>query len=252
VAILAVPAAAADCPPAAVVAERLQALDLESSSRTARFEWDPPMSLFTKAAERPGRPMVETIGLIGCGAMLVDLPVEPLWMALNDEEHFSTEGYLPLVQSKVIKGRAHQGERLIYQSFKSFGFGRWWVNRVWQNAELYRSSDRQMWELVWEDVMDEVKPEEPPLASLIPKVDPIKSSRGAWLLIPMGESCTLMEYYTDSNPGGLISAAQRLLGGRTMRSTFEGMVEIAREDISKPHDGAPFTRPDGTPITPGE
>ena len=78
--------------------------------------------------------------------------------------------------------------------------------------------------------MAEMDPAEPPLDELIDDVSPIETSRGAGLLISLGERCTLMEYFTDSKPGGLITSAQRLFGGRTLRSTIEGMVEMARED----------------------
>jgi hypothetical protein len=242
------PTAEAGCPPPDEVLARLAEAGLERASRTALFEWEVPIELIAGAAETPGRARVETVGLVGFAVMLAEMPVEPLWMAINDEEHFITEGYLPLVQSEVIDGTSRGGERLIYQSFKKFGIGRWWVNRVWQNRELYESSNGELWELAWQDVMAEVDPHAPPLDGLIDDVTPIDSSRGAWLLVPVGESCTLMEYFTDSDPGGLITSAQRLFGGRTLRATIEGMVVLALEEIPAPHEGSAFERPDGTEI----
>jgi hypothetical protein len=68
------------------------------------------------------------------------------------------------------------------------------------------------------------------------------------VLIPLGDSCTQVEYFNTTDPGGAIGATQRLMIARTIRSTMQGISRLAQEHVTLPHDGAMFQRPDGTPL----
>ena len=68
------------------------------------------------------------------------------------------------------------------------------------------------------------------------------------MLIPLEADCTLIEYVTISDPGGLLGVAQVLGSGLVIRETLEGVERLAREHIPEPHPGAQFMRPDGSPI----
>ena len=179
--------------------------------------------------------------------MLATVSIEAFWMALNDENHHDEGGYLPLRDSQVISGHPGEGGRQTFQYFKKAGLGRWWVNRMEMNAELYAATDGRLWELVWEDVMEQYPGDQPPVEidGSVPKV---RSSVGCWLLMRVGEGCTLVEYAADGDPGGVVGALQWLAASRTLRSTMEGMMQIARVHLDEPHAAIRFVRPDGTPL----
>jgi hypothetical protein len=182
----------------------------------------------------------------GYGSLVVPLPVERLWMAVNDEEHHA--GELPVRRSEVIGGTPRGASRTIFQYFKRWGIGRWWVSRVAMNRELFESSQGRLWELHWEARIDSVDTTKPPVSDVADKIKPLKKSSGAWLMVPLGGSCTLVEYYNYTDPGGALETAQRLLINRSIRSTLNALARLAEEHVEQPHEGPPFVRPDGSPI----
>ena len=95
--------------------------------------------------------------------------------------------------------------------------------------------------------LEEYPGEEPPVA-IEDSVPKIVGSRGAWLLARLGDGCTLVEYVTRGEPGGVIGALQFLAASRTLRDTVEGMVEMTRDHLEEPHPTVRFVRPDGTPL----
>jgi hypothetical protein len=239
----------AGCPPQSVILERLAAADLSRASRTARYQADAPDKIYSKAAKKPRKPVANVKGKTGIGVIVVDLPVELLWKAVNDENHFTLDdGYLPVRHSEIIDGTPGSQSRLLFEQFHKFGVGRWWVSRLEMNEELYRNSEGRLWELHWEDRTHDVDPSRPPLDSVSSRFDPIRSSHGAWLLVPLDDSCTLVEYFVWVDPGGFLAKAQFLFAGRTVRDSLQGVVRLAEEHLSLPHAGIRFLRPDGTPL----
>lgn len=236
------------CPDAEEIMARLRSLELERTSRTVLFGYEPPWYLYEKALERPGRPAVDRHGLKALGVLLASVPVEWLWMAVNDEPHHEEGDYLPLQDSRVIDGPSRGSRRIMYQHFRKAGVGRWWVDEVEMNGELFAASGGALWEIRWRDLMSEPAGESVPEGVPDPRVGPINSSVGAWLLIPLAESCTLVDFYTHSDPGGFLSVLQWLGAGRVVKGTIEGMAGLAAEHIPEPHPGALFVRPDGTVI----
>ena len=231
-----------------MIRAHLETLDLEQAARTVLFGWEPPWDLYERAIERPGRTAVERHGLKALGVLVADVPVEPLWMAINDEEHHAEGDFLPLKDSRVIDGTNRGTWRIMYQQFRKAGVGRWWVDEVELSGELFDESGGALWELRWRDLMSEPAGASVPAGIPDPRVGPIRSSVGAWLLIPLSESCTLVEFYTHSDPGGFLSILQWLGAGRVVRDTIDGMARMSQEHIPEPHPGARFVRPDGTPI----
>ena len=245
--LLALPAASfADCPPAGTSA-LLASLPLDSTSRTDVIGLAAPRELYRQALATPDLGFVERDGNQSQGAMLATVPIEAFWMALNDEDHHDEGGYLPLRESQVIAGEPGDGGRRTFQYFKKAGLGRWWVNRMDMNADLYAATDGRLWELVWEDVLEEYAGDEPPVEidGSVPKV---KGSVGAWLLVRLGEACTLIEYAAEGELGGVVGAFQWLAANRTLRSTMQGMLEMARNHLGEPHPAITFVRPDGSPL----
>lgn len=184
--------------------------------------------------------------------MLVELPVESLWKAINDDHHHAQGGYLPLRASEVVKGERGRSGREVFQYYVKAGFGRWWVNRLEMNDELYRSSNGTLWELRWHDVLEDYDDGGPPV-EMSTAVRSIEEAHGAWLLTNLGGSCTLIEYVADGEPGGFVGAVQWLALTRTMRHTMRGIVDIATEHLAEPHSIDAFVRPDGAALeAPGD
>ncbi|TNF81798.1 MAG: hypothetical protein EP299_01905, partial [Acidobacteria bacterium] len=213
----------AGCPPAEKILEYLAGIDLRLASRTTRFSLEPPEQLYAKAAADPGKAVTERRGLQAAGVMVAEVPVETLWMAINDEDHHAEGDYLPIRYSQVIGGANRGQSRLLFQYFRKLGVGRWWVDRMDMDGELFRRTEAKLWELRWQDEMDSYDRSPPPEISIDPKVPPIRETRGAWLLVPIGAGCTLIEYSIWSDPGGLLSKAQLLMARSVVRDTLEGM-----------------------------
>jgi len=238
----------AQCPPPEIAA-RLADLPLAEASRTQRFGLPVPESLLSEAISSPGRPIPSRDGKIIQGAMLVPVPIERWWQVINDDDHHDEGGYLPLLRSEVINGAPGRSGRETFQYYKTWGLGRWWVNRLEVNESLYRLSDGALWELRWEDAMADYPGDEPPL-EIGSDVSPIEQAWGAWLLVSLGERCTLIEYVAGGEPGGIVGALQWMAMTRMLKMTFRGMVDMVREHLPEPHPKLVFHRPDGTPIEP--
>lgn len=233
--------AVAECPTPQEIAAIVAGIDFRGTVGA-----EVPAELYREAARQPGRPAVAREGKHGFGVLVAGLPVERLWMGIGDEEHHARE--LPVQRSEVIAGTPRGGSRRIFQYFKRWGVGRWWVSDVTMDAALYESSGGGLWQLRWQDAMETADRSRPPLSEVAGKIAPIRASRGGWLLVPLGADCTLVAYSNLSDPGGAVGATQWILVPRTLRATLLGATRLAGEHLEQPHDGPPFLRPDGTPI----
>jgi hypothetical protein len=250
VSVVATARPAGACPSASGLAEALASVDLATASRTARFESALPRDLYAEATRKIGRAVAARDGDRVFGVLVAERPIVPLWKALNDEDHHALDGrYVPVRTSRVIDGDPRGQSRLLLQSFDKLGIGRWWVSRVWMNRELFAASGGRLWEIVWEDRMAEVDRTIPPVSDIAADLRGIDRSRGSWLLVPLADRCTLVEYFSWTEPGGFVGATQALVARKAVRDTIEGVVRLADEHIAvAPHSGPPFVRPDGTPL----
>ena len=239
--------AAASCPAPDDVEARLAEIGLERAARTTRFSTPPPRKLYVQAAGDAGTLFTLRDGKKGFGVVVVELPVEALWAVINDEDAHDTAGYLPLARSEVIGGTPRGTSRVVFQAGERMGLGRWWVTRTAMSGELYEASGGDLWEVVWQDDMENVDRDRPPVDDA-PDLSPIQWSRGAWLLVPLAEECTFVEHFSWSSPGGFVGMLQGLVLGRALRESIEGVVRLADERYRVPVDGPPFVRPDGSPL----
>ena len=237
-----------ECPSQQKIEAQLRQLDLTAAYRTEEFDLQPPWKLYEKAAEKPGKVFVDRSGKLGQAVVIAEIPVEALWMAINDEDHYADGDYLPVEHSEVIDGTARGERRILFQYFKRSGVSRWWIDEVVMNRELFEESDGRLWELRWWDLMADRTEDGLPERYSDLGLSPIKESRGAWLMIPVSESCTLIEYVTVSNPGGFLNLAQWFASGHVIRENLEGLQRLATEHIPEPHPESRFLRPDGTVI----
>lgn len=247
-ALAAAAAARAGCPPADRLEEALAGLGLERASRTVRFGQEVPTDLYREAAGEVGEPVVKRSGTRGYGVVLAALPLAELWMAVNDEDHHDLEGdYIPVEISQVIGGEPRGRERLLFQAFHRWGVGRWWVSRVRMNEELFRASERRLWEVFWSDEIESADTGSPPIAEVAAKDRPLQSSEGSWLMAPLAADCTAVEYYTFTEPGGIVRLGQMLFAKKGVTLALEGLLNLAREHVSD-HDAGEFVAPDGEPL----
>ena len=76
---------------------------------------------------------------------------------------------------------------------------------------------------------------------------PIAWSKGAWLLVDLGNNTTLIEYHTWSDPGGSIPVgATTRFAARTVKTNLKSMVAFTREHIPTCPDT--FMKPDGSAL----
>ena len=243
------PAHSGECPSKEQILAHVAEVRPERGTRTVRFGAAPPTELYEKAAGAIGRTFVEREGRTVQGVLVTPRSIETMWKALNDEPHHALDGkYVPVRRSEILSGTPRGQSRVLFQYFKKAGVGRWWVSRVEMNPELFRESQGAIWELHWKDILDTVDPSKPPLDAVSRDMPPLEGSYGAWFLVPLGESCTLLEYYNHTEPGGFVSLAQALLAKSSVRGTLDGLVRLADEHLLEPHPDAVFMRPDGTPL----
>jgi hypothetical protein len=235
------------CPSAEAVLERLKAVDPDRGSRTAVFHSPSPTELYEKAADEQGQSFAAKDGKTVWGVIVTEHPIEAIWKAINDEPHHAIDGdYVPVRHSEIIGGTPRGESRVLFQYFKKAGIGRWWVTRVEMNEKLYSASEGSIWELTWKDAQDDVDPSEPPMNAVSDNMPALEASYGAWFAVPIGDRCTLLEYYNHTEPGGFVSFAQGLLAKKSVRDTIDGIVRLADEHVPAPHPDSVFIRPDGT------
>ncbi len=254
--LLAVPALAADgtataaCPNPSDARRALAAVDRSASARVARFAEPLPADLFERATGEPGRGFTERDGRTVHGAMLAELPVALVWQAVSDEEHFdlNDERYMPLVRSEVVDRSDDGIRKTVFQTFSKFGISRWWLSEVTVSRELFATSGGAIWEVSWADVIDRSGQPDPRVRDAVGSMKPLRKTYGAWLLVPLGERCTYVDYIVHADPGGLVGAIQVMFASKAVRDTLEGVVRLAQEHVRAAHEPGDFAAPDGSPL----
>ena len=182
----------------------------------------------------------------GYGVSVVNVPIATLWKAVTDEDHHANA--LPISRSLTIAGQPRTPDHTIFQYMKvPILTDRWWVVRIRYNAALYAASNGRAWELVWDDRLDEPAITGKVDASLTEDGMPIAWSKGAWLLIDLGDGRTLVEYHTWSDPGGSVPAgpASRFAAGE-VKNNLKSIAQFARAHT--PSCSGRYVRPDGSPL----
>jgi hypothetical protein len=244
IALLAAAVVSAECPDVETMRARLAEVDLTRAARTQRFEQPVPAELHGEAIAAVSKPFAVRDGGRVTGVMVAPVAAAAIWRAINDEEHHA-EGFLPVNYSEVVEGRPRGKDRVLFQYYARAGIGRWWASRVFINDKVHEATGGKVWELHWSDWMDEVDRTLPTIAKVNADIRPIVASEGAWLLVPLGESCTLIEEYSSSDPGGALGAIQALVAAGAIRDTLTGIVEMATDHRCEPPAASGFHGPDG-------
>jgi len=184
----------------------------------------------------------------GWGVTVFKEPVERVWATLTNEEVL--DGKMSLDVSAILEGPEFGHGRLIFQSLDLPRplTDRYWLTRISHGAEAYRASKGALWELSWVDENKTKSLAGTPYAKYEDKATPLDWTRGAWLLIPLSNGNTLVEYFIWSDPGGFIppAFASKFAPGQVL-STFEDMESVVVEQMGKPFP-AGAVKPDGSKL----
>jgi hypothetical protein len=182
----------------------------------------------------------------GWGVTVFKEPVERVWAALTNEEVL--DGKMSLDVSAVLEGPEYGHGRLIFQSLDLPRplTDRYWLTRISHGAAAYRASKGALWELSWVDENKTKSLAGTPYAKYEEKATPLDWTQGAWLLVPLSNGNTLVEYFIWSDPGGFIppALASKFAPGQVL-STLESMESVVVEQLGKPLP-AGVVRPDGS------
>jgi len=182
------------------------------------------------------------------GVAVFDLPVEAVWMAVNDEESFPTVSKVTVCE--VVAGDKRRTGRLVFGYMPvgvPFVKDRWWMVSVHQNGEMYAASEGMLWEKAWTDATDRDRLDGSRVADFADAGQSLGFSRGSWLLQRLDEDRTLVEYFVWTDIGGRLPSGpiSRLAKG-AVRDQMRAIGRLAeeREDDSR----AGWLGPDQQPL----
>jgi hypothetical protein len=160
------------------------------------------------------------------------------------------DGKFSLGVSTILQGEPFRNGRLIFQTLelpRPFS-DRYWITRATHGSEAYTESGGALWEVAWQDVNKEVSLQGTAYASYEEEGTPVEWTVGAWLLVPLSNDKTLVEYVVSSSPGGRVPAslAARFAPGQVLQ-TLDGMQKFVVEESKSPFP-AGVERPDGSPL----
>lgn len=173
-----------------------------------------------QVAGRP--PMAWAVGIM-------DVGLEDLWAALNDETHHV--GITPLSYAAVLRGSPCADDRHAMMVLPVPVLDdRWLINHNRFNGGVARASGGSVRELTWEAAPD-------PSAFVLPEAAKpliegavyVTANSGAWWLVALDEGHTLAEYASATDPGGVVPtgpATSFAAGG--LDKTFSAMERYAR------------------------
>ena len=167
---------------------------------------------------------------MGWGIAVVDVPIDRMWAALNEELHHKE--LLGLSHVEVVRGEACANRRRVLMVLPlPVVSDRWWVVENRFNTRLAAASEGRVRELTWGRVAieDEDALSDSARQAIAESVE-VTFNQGAWLLAELGPTKTLAEYHSWSDPGGSLPAgpASRF-ASRTIDATIQRLVRYAKE-----------------------
>lgn len=163
------------------------------------------------------------------GAAILDVPIDTLWRALNDELAFV--GTTVLSYARVVQGPACGSDRygLMVMDIPVLD-DRWFINHNTHNSTVYNRSGGTVRELAWWSTTD---PAQIALnaADQAATEDAVFVSRneGAWWLVQLSGDRVLAEYTSLTDPGGSVPAGPTATFSKgALNETFDGMLAMAK------------------------
>ncbi|MCP4808388.1 MAG: hypothetical protein GY913_06230 [Proteobacteria bacterium] len=182
----------------------------------------------------------------GWGVCVWDVPIEAVWKAVNNEDEASD--YMAPERSGTVDGTAHHSDRASFQYVSApLVTDRWWVTRWTFNEALYAASSQMIWEVSFVDDLDPTFMAGTTFEPLLEDSMPIAWAKGGWLLIPLSDGSTWVEYFSWANPGGSIpSGLFSKFADKEVLATFEAVEARAKYHEKNGTDG--YVKPDGTEL----
>ncbi len=181
----------------------------------------------------------------GYGLHVFDVPIQQVWMAINDTPH--QRGFTAVDRTETIAGTPRQTGRVSYQLLEiPLIPDRWWVVKTENNGGLYDRTHGEVWEMGWVDATSNAAI----IATVAPELKalgvPVGFARGSWFLVDLGGT-TWAEYYVWTDPGGnLPIVATNKFAETQVARAINGVEVMARDHI--PTCTSSFFEPNGHPL----
>lgn len=163
------------------------------------------------------------------GAEIIDVNIDDLWAALNDETRHI--GITPLSYAAVLRGRPCADDRWAMMVMPVPVLDdRWMINHNRYNLPVSRETGGAVRELTWEAAPDPSAFTLPEAARpLVEGAVYLTVNRGAWWLIALDDQHTLAEYASATDPGGVVPVgAASSFASAGLDKTFDAMARYAR------------------------
>lgn len=184
----------------------------------------------------------------GWGVTVYPEPVQRIWAALTNEEDM--DGKMSLEHSAVLEGPEHGHGRVVFQSLDLPRplSDRWWVTRVSHGVDAYRASAGKLWEVSWVDENKTYSLANTEFAAYGERATPLEWTTGSWLMIPLSNGHTLVEYTVSTDPGGRIPAAfASRFAPSQVETAMEELLELVEKQKQETLPGG-LVKPDGSPL----
>lgn len=166
---------------------------------------------------------------VGYGIGVLDVGIDQLWAGINSEtQHVDL---LPVDYIEVIEGSPCADHRKVLMTASvPLITDRWWITQNTYNTAIHEASGGVMRELAWASPTDFANTTLTTAAQTATDgLVAIGFSRGAWFLVALDDTHTLVEYHTWVDPGGRVpSGAASMFASAGIEDTFEAMETYAQ------------------------
>jgi len=168
------------------------------------------------------------------GLAVFDVSVGKLWAAINDDVGKVERTRLSF--GEVLAGKPCSTPRTVFQYLPTpiVVSDRWWVSDFAENKAAWDATGGRVRELQWAS-NGNPKPTTGKAAEWAESGIAVAWTKGAWLLIDIDGSNTLVEYYTWSDPGGNLPAGPvSSFSSSGVADTVQVMADLAKAGPSCP------------------
>lgn len=164
------------------------------------------------------------------GVAIVDAPIGRYFSAINDDRNKTA--YTKLDHVIVLDGQPCGQERVVFQHLPvPILTDRWWTIRQRINQGLQEASQGKVREMSWSPASGvAMTPEATAAAGSGTRVD---HTYGGWFLVDLGQDRTLVEFWTWSDPGGVVpEGLAASFATKNVATTLGSMADLARRGPS--------------------
>ena len=160
------------------------------------------------------------------GVRVFNLPIDTVWAALNDDRGKLV--HTKLSHAELIRGTYCESGRRVFQFLPlPLVSDRWWVSDFVFNDTVHQRSGGRVREMFWKSV-DHQTLTKKPSQEWMDKGIPVNFNEGAWFVVDIDGSSTLVEYYAWSDPSGYVPASlTNSLAAGGIKDTIDAVRKIA-------------------------